>query len=109
MLHWLIAGGVVGTGIAIAVTSKKSPSSPKPSAPGVAAGTVLKIGNRGPAVADLQEALGAVGVYDGEIDGQFGPITDSAVRTFQRTNGLTPDGIAGPATWDALGINVQIA
>lgn len=36
------------------------------------------------------------------VDGLFGYGTEDAVRTFQRRRGLASDGIAGPATWQAL-------
>jgi hypothetical protein len=42
---------------------------------------------------------GIYGVYNGSIDGIYGPSTASAVRTFQNAQGLAPDGIAGPDTW----------
>lgn len=35
-------------------------------------------------------------------DGLFGPGTKEGVIEFQRSKGLTADGIAGPKTWDAL-------
>jgi peptidoglycan hydrolase-like protein with peptidoglycan-binding domain len=48
-----------------------------------------------------------LGGYDtGGVDGIFGANTESAVRRFQRDQGLTEDGIVGPMTWeriDALG------
>ena len=36
-------------------------------------------------------------------DGQFGPLTSSAVKDFQTKKGLSVDGIVGPHTWHALG------
>ena len=41
------------------------------------------------------------------VDGIFGPITESAVKAFQQSKGLTADGIVGPATWPRLVIQVK--
>jgi peptidoglycan hydrolase-like protein with peptidoglycan-binding domain len=58
-------------------------------------------GNRGVDVAALQYLLQAQGISV-TADGVFGSGTAAAVRTFQSRHGLTPDGIVGPRTWDAL-------
>lgn len=44
------------------------------------------------------------GYYSGNVDGIYGSQTVNAVKYFQRKNGLTQDGIAGPATLKAMGI-----
>jgi peptidoglycan hydrolase-like protein with peptidoglycan-binding domain len=62
----------------------------------------LRQGSRGSAVADLQRRLDAAGFSSGAADGVFGPLTDAAVRSFQRARGLGVDGIVGPQTWGAL-------
>lgn len=50
----------------------------------------------------IQKALKNAGFYNGEMDGKVGPDTREAVRSFQRENGLTPDGILGKTTWNLL-------
>ena len=64
---------------------------------------VLVRGERGTAVADLQRKLATHGLYAGEVDGIFGYGTEAAVLAFQRAQGLTADGYAGPVTLAALG------
>jgi peptidoglycan hydrolase-like protein with peptidoglycan-binding domain/DNA invertase Pin-like site-specific DNA recombinase len=54
-------------------------------------------------VKTLQRSLRRLGWEPGPVDGLFGPRTESAVRQFQTARGLTPDGVAGPVTWRALG------
>ena len=63
-----------------------------------------KKGSSGTVVTKIQQKLSAWGYYNGAIDGIYGSKTESAVKYFQRKNGLTADGIAGPATLSALGI-----
>lgn len=59
---------------------------------------VLRRGNEGEKVAELQRSLHAAGVYRGTIDASFGPLTEDAVKVFQKVHGLAADGIFGPAT-----------
>lgn len=63
-----------------------------------------KYGSRGEEVIQIQTKLKRWGYYNGNIDGIFGSQTLEAVKYFQRKNGLTVDGIAGPATLKAMGI-----
>ena len=63
-----------------------------------------KYGSRGEEVRQIQTKLKRWGYYTGSVDGIFGSQTLSAVKYFQRKNGLTADGIAGPATLRAMGI-----
>lgn len=56
----------------------------------------------GAAVKELQESLKAVGLYGANADGKFGPVTEAAVKAFQRQHGLTVDGWAGPQTMAKL-------
>ena len=57
----------------------------------------LQRGSKGTAVKILQLILGGL-----EVDGSFGPATQTAVIAFQKAHGLEPDGIVGPKTWKAL-------
>lgn len=63
-----------------------------------------KYGSRGDEVTQIQTKLKRWGYYNGNIDGIYGSQTLAAVKYFQRKNGLTEDGIAGPKTLSAMGI-----
>jgi peptidoglycan hydrolase-like protein with peptidoglycan-binding domain len=59
-------------------------------------------GSSGVSVENLQRGLQSAGFDPQGIDGDFGPLTDAALRNFQQAKGLEVDGVAGPATWRAL-------
>jgi len=63
-----------------------------------------KYGSSGSEVTQIQTKLKRWGYYTGSIDGIYGSKTVAAVKWFQSKNGLTVDGIAGPATLAAMGI-----
>jgi hypothetical protein len=68
---------------------------------GVPASRLLKLGAKGDAVRELQQALARHG-HPLSQDGVFGLKTDAAVRSFQRRHGLVEDGIVGVQTQAAL-------
>jgi N-acetylmuramoyl-L-alanine amidase len=59
---------------------------------------------RGPKVAEVQNALLARDIHPGPADGIFGPATAAAVAAFQAREGLVVDGVVGPETRTALGL-----
>lgn len=62
---------------------------------------VLKLGSKGNEVKVLQEKLNL------KVDGIFGPLTEEAVKDFQRSNGLEVDGIVGASTLSKLKLSVN--
>ncbi len=59
---------------------------------------VIKKGSKGESVRTLQDFLKIT------VDGNFGPKTESAVKSYQKKNGLVVDGVVGPKTWAHMGI-----
>ena len=79
-----------------------------PHAPGGAddARPVLsKLGSTGEEVRQIQSKLKSLGFYSGSVDGIYGARTQSAVKAFQKSCGITADGIAGPTTLLYLGLS----
>ncbi len=74
--------------------------------PTAASAASVSYGSRGDDVKKIQQALKKWGYYKGSVDGVFGSGTLSAVKAFQRKNGLVADGIVGPKTAAALGISL---
>lgn len=73
---------------------------------------ILRQGSKGREVKTLQEYLNQNGFRisssgpgsPGNETEFFGPATDLAVKRWQTSNGLKPDGIVGPVTWNAMGL-----
>ncbi|MEN6348596.1 MAG: peptidoglycan-binding protein [Syntrophomonas sp.] len=65
-------------------------------------GRVLKLGDKGNDVKELQQMLRTLGYYQNKADGYFGKKTEQAVINLQQDNGVTADGIVGPVTFNAL-------
>jgi len=63
---------------------------------------MLRSGNNGEEVANLQRLLKLKGFDPGEIDGVFGPVTAAALTSLQEAAGLEADGIYGPMSEEAL-------
>ena len=73
------------------------------------AGLILRPGDRGDAIAQLQQRLKELGFYKGSIDADYGEGTQAAVTAFQREKGIKADGIAGSVTQSLLfaGLDAQ--
>ena len=68
---------------------------------------ILSYRSHGPAVTELREKLTVLGFYApepgrGDREGEFGAVTDAAVRVFQTASGFRSDGVVDDAIWDAL-------
>ena len=63
-----------------------------------------KIGSRGDEVRRIQNKLKSLGFFNGTVDGIYGAKTQSAVKRYQRSVGITADGVAGPKTLLYLGL-----
>lgn len=107
----LAVDGLVGPQTAAALGiwgSTTTPSTPAPTTPsaptGCAISSTLRVGSSGSSVRCLQQALAAAGFSPGPVDGSFGGQTRNAVSSYQRSRGLTVDGVAGRQTGTALGI-----
>jgi hypothetical protein len=68
----------------------------------------IQSGSKGSLVKTLQQNLNSRGIKDQDgktlvVDGDFGPKTLYAVKSWQKHAKITVDGIAGPQTWHSLG------
>ncbi len=63
---------------------------------------VIKLGDKGQPVADVQQYLKQAGLYTGTIDGVYGEESQAAVAQFQELADLRIDGVVGVETWRAM-------
>ncbi|CEJ47704.1 peptidoglycan-binding domain-containing protein [Umezakia ovalisporum] len=86
------------------------PSTPSIRSPGQIPGVqytaqglpILRLGMRNLEVRKLQQRLKKLGFLTGDVDGDFGVMTEAAVKAAQQRYGLEADGVVGGATWEAL-------
>ncbi|NLG23773.1 MAG: peptidoglycan-binding protein, partial [Clostridiales bacterium] len=88
------ANGLAAVGQVSTATRKALASSRAIDARTYQATRPLKQGMKNAAVQTMQKQLEALGYFDGDCTGQFGPKTKEAVALFQKANGLKADGIA---------------
>jgi len=60
------------------------------------------LGSTGPDVGRLEVRFAELGLYTGRIDNVFGGGVEAAVKSFQKSKGLSADGVVGDRTWSAL-------
>lgn len=86
---------------AITVTPTPAPTASKEETASTASPAVPPLEDSA-RVREVQQALKAAGFDPGPVDGKMGHRTQTAVRDFQRSQGLEPDGKVGPKTWAKL-------
>lgn len=88
-----------------------APAAAQRPAPGKPNWETVKLGDKGDRVVAVQAFLREKGYKNSTskklivVDGDFGPNTDKRVRQYQEAAGLTVDGIVGPQTAGAMGLN----
>lgn len=65
-----------------------------------------RLGSQGKEVAAIQQTLKEWGLFNDDVTGYYGTVTQAAVKKFQKIKGLEQTGIADSATLAALGISV---
>ena len=70
---------------------------------------LLKKGDKGSLVKQLQEALLSLGCHPGPIDGHFGEMTEDAVEKFQKSRKISADGLCGNVTFHEINEELEKA
>ena len=100
----LTADGVVGsaTETALRNPTSVSPAALSQDASDTAPQSLVRLGDSGAQISELQRRLTDLGYYNASISGSFDAVTEAAVIRFQQDNNLPTDGIVGSATETAL-------
>jgi len=105
-----IAGGLAIVSLATGCSTWDSmTATQKETATSATAGASQASETRTALVRSAQQSLKERGYYVGDVDGQWGPKTEDAVRTFQNANGIPSDGRLSTPTIAALGIDQSAA
>jgi len=101
-------GKVAYTDLMVTAPAAGSSPAPKPGQPSSepSTGQLVQRGANGQNVEAIQHLLNVHGAGL-DVDGDFGPVTEQAVRDFQGAKKLTTDGIVGPQTWSALWVTLR--
>lgn len=98
------------TDLIVTVSAAGNAPAPKPGQPSSSessTGQMVQRGANGQNVEAIQHLLNHHGAGL-DVDGDFGPVTEQAVRDFQGTRpGVTVDGVVGPQTWSALWVTLR--
>lgn len=100
----LTVDGLAGSGtykVLYSADAKSAPSS-TPTPASTVPTRILRPGDEGDDVKNVQTRLKALGYLTGNVDGKYGTATAAAVTAFQQRNGLTADGKAGGNTYNVL-------
>ena len=101
----LVADGIVGASTEVALRQPVGQSAAtSPAANSAAKVSLLRLGDTGAAVSQLQSLLTDRGFYRGEVTGNYDAPTQAAVTSLQRSQGIVADGIAGEQVATALGV-----
>ncbi|MGG1397326.1 peptidoglycan-binding protein [Bacillus salipaludis] len=95
----LMIDGIVGPATWGALENGNTPPPPPPAQ---TFHLTVQLGSQGSDVKYLQTKLNGLGFSAGTVDGVFDKVTLTAVKNFQKSKGLSVDGIVGPVTWSAL-------
>ena len=87
-----------------ATTTTLPPETTTTLPPDPGADGTLELNDSGDSVLTLQQRLVELGYWMGEPDGTYGQLTRQAVMAFQKVEGLSRDGVAGPATQERLAV-----